>query len=125
VITPDSATQIQGVSRFMLKARKIRMIPEATSDAPRMREQHGGEQRVLECDEAGDDVEHTEQDPEQEFAPGLDLEGAEHFGDAGDNHHHTDDEDARDGGHHNAAKRDKPCDEIDDTECDDPARLGA
>src|ERR1017187_3978834 len=46
-------------------------------------------------------------DPEQEFAPALDLEGAKHFGgDAGDDHHHAYDEDARDGGHDHAAKSD-------------------
>jgi hypothetical protein len=74
---------------------------------------------------ASDDVENAEQDPEQEFAPALDLEGAEYFGDAGDDHHHADDEDARDGGHHNAAERDKPGEQVDYAECDDPARLGA
>src|SRR5580704_11782573 len=88
-------------------------------------EQRGGEQWILERDEARDDVEHTEQDPEQEFAPALDLEGAEYFGDAGDDHHRADDENARDSGQHDAAKRDKPGDEIDDAERDDPARLGA
>src|ERR1700758_5271920 len=88
-------------------------------------EQRGGEQWILERDEARDDVERPEQDPEQEFAPALDLESAEYFGDAGDDHHHADDEDARDSGHYNAAKRDKPGDQINDAECDDPARLGA
>ena len=34
VMTPDNATQIEGVSRFMLNARMIRMTPEATSDTP-------------------------------------------------------------------------------------------
>src|SRR5438105_8634501 len=34
-------------------------------------------------------LEHTEQGPEQEFAPALDLEGAEHFGNTGDDHHHA------------------------------------
>jgi hypothetical protein len=53
------------------------------------------------------------------------LKGAKNFGNAGDDHHYADDEDARDGGHHNAAKRDKPDEQIDDAECDDPARLGA
>ena len=126
MITPESATQIQGVSRFMLKARNDPHDARGHQRcAENEGEQHGGEQRILERDEARDDVEHTEQGPEQEFAPALDLEGAEHFGDAGDDHHHTDDEDARDGSHRNAAERDKPCDEIDDAECDDPARLGA
>ena len=87
------------------------MMPEATSDAPRMRvSSTAASSGFSERDEAGDDVEHTEQDPEQEFAPALDLEGAEHFGDAGDDHHHADDEDTRDGGHRDAAKRDKPGD---------------
>ena len=36
VIAPDNSIQIQGVSCFMLKARMIRMMPEASSDAPRM-----------------------------------------------------------------------------------------
>ncbi len=34
MMTPDIATQIQGVSRFMLNDRIIRIMPEATSDAP-------------------------------------------------------------------------------------------
>ena len=35
VITPDKTTQIQGIPSFMLKARTIRMMPEATRAAPR------------------------------------------------------------------------------------------
>src|SRR3984885_8167773 len=89
------------------------------------REQRGGEQGILERDESGDDVEHPEQDPEQEFAPALDLEGAKHLGDAGDDHHRAYDEDARDGGHDHTAKSDKPGEQIDDAERDDPAPLGA
>ena len=33
-MAPDNATQIQGASRFMLNAKMLRMMPEATSDAP-------------------------------------------------------------------------------------------
>ena len=33
---PDTATQIHGVLRLMLKAKAMRMIPDAISDAPRM-----------------------------------------------------------------------------------------
>jgi hypothetical protein len=126
VITPDSNTQIHGVSCFMLKARMIRMMPEAASDAPRMRVSSAAASRgFLECDKAGDDVEHAEQDPEPEFAPALDLKGAKYFRDAGNDHHHADDEDARDCGRRHAAKRDKPREQIDDAECNDPAPLGA
>src|ERR1700722_2209389 len=89
------------------------------------REQCGGEQGIFERHESGDDVERPEQDPEQEFAPALDLEGAKHFDDAGDDHHRAYDEDARDGGNDHTAKSDKPGEQIDDTERDDPAPLGA
>jgi hypothetical protein len=102
------------------------MMPEATSEAPRIRVSSAAARSGFSnVTKAGNDVEHTEQSPEQEFAPALDLEGAEYFGNAGDDHHNADDEDARDGGHHNAAKRDKPDDEIDGAQCDDPAPLGA
>ena len=102
------------------------MTPEASSDAPRMRVSNAAaSSRILERDEAGDDVKRTEKNPEKEFAPALYLEGAEYFGDAGNDHHHADDEDACDRRHHDAAKRDKPGNQIDDAERDDPAPLGA
>ena len=40
VITPETTTQIQGEPCCILKARKIRMMPEATSAAPRMSVSH-------------------------------------------------------------------------------------
>jgi hypothetical protein len=37
VITPEKTTPIHGVPSFILKARMIRMMPEATSAAPSAR----------------------------------------------------------------------------------------
>ena len=69
------------------------------------REQHRREQRIVERQEAGDDVEHAEQRPEHKLAPALDLECVDHFGDACDDHHDADNENARHRRHDDAAKR--------------------
>ena len=126
MIAPENATQSQGVPSFMLNARTIRMIPEATSENPSTKSQHRrGEQRVLERDEARDNVENAEQEPKQELAPGLDLERIDDFGRAGDQHHDPNHEHSHDGCKNDAAKRNKSGDHVDNSKSDDPARFGA
>src|SRR6185312_5500837 len=58
---------------------------------------------------------------DQEFAPALDLESVEELGDAGEDHHDADDEHTRDRRRHDAAERYEAGDDIDETECDNPA----
>jgi len=84
-----------------------------------------GEERILEGEKAGDDVERTEQQPEQKPAPCLDLKGVKHLGGAGDQHHDPDHEHTYDGRHDDATERDQPGDQIDNPKRDDPAPLGA
>ena len=56
--------------------------------------------------------------------PGLDLEGVDDLGDAGDEHHDADDQNARHGRAEDAAERDDPGDEVNDAEGDDPPPFG-
>src|SRR5262249_9337825 len=87
------------------------------------RQQHRRQQRIFEGDDAGEDVERAEQQPEDELAPGLDLERVDDFRDAGDHHHYADDEHARHRRGDDAAERDQADDDEDDAERDDPAAL--
>jgi hypothetical protein len=70
VTTPEKTTAIHGVPSFILKASMIRMMPEARSAAPSTRvKSAAAEERVLERDEAGKNVQHAEKNPEEKLAP--------------------------------------------------------
>src|SRR5208283_6137952 len=88
------------------------------------RQPHRGQQRIVERDKAGDDIEDAKGEPEQEPAPSLDLERADDFENAGDQHHDADNIDAGDGGHDDAAKGNHAGDDVNDAESDDPTPFG-
>jgi hypothetical protein len=77
VMTLESATQIHGISAFMLDARMIRMMPDATSEAPSMSVSNTAANTGL----------SKVTNPKQEFAPAIHLECVDHLCDAGDDHH--------------------------------------
>ena len=124
-MTPENATQIQGIVSCMLKASTMRMMPDTSSEKPsRSVNTAAARQRVLEGEKSGDDVKGAKQQPEQKLT-GLDLERVDHLGDAGDHHHDADHEHGGGGGHDHTAERDDAGNHKDDAERDDPTRLGA
>src|SRR5437762_8178476 len=106
---PDNATQIQGMSRFMLNARMISIMPEATSEAPSASvSSTAANSGFSNVTKTGDDVEHTEQSPEQAFAQALDFKGVNDLGNPGNNHCEANDKHARHRRYQDASQRNEP-----------------
>ena len=126
VMTPESATHPQGVPSFICIARKMRRKPDTIEgNSEHQCQDSGGQDGVLESQQASDDVKGTEQHPQEELAPAPHAEGANDLGDSADQHHDAHDSNRNSGGHHNAAEGNKTRDEEHNAKCDNPAPLNA
>ena len=67
---PETTTQPHGVPCFMRVARKMRSEPADDQRDAQHQGQHGRRlERVLDADEAGEDIERAEQQPQQAMRP--------------------------------------------------------